>query len=321
MEYIIAFVALLSVELAYFAVAKKFQIVDCPNERSSHSKVTLLGGGIVFYFAILFFSLYNQLIYPWFLLAMTIVAVVSYVDDLRPMSSLLRMLIQFAAVLMLLWQFDVFELDVWKIVLILVIAVGTINIYNFMDGINGMLAAYSLVVLGTLAYVNRFVRPFVEMDLILVPMIAVLVFCFFNFRKRAWCFSGDVGSIVMGCLILFLMGLMIQSSPTNQVELSSLVFIAVYLVDGGCTILKRFLRGENILLPHREHLYETLCNDIKVPHLCVSALYAVLQLIINVVYFLVADKNLYSICVVLALMILYGLVFFFWKRETAKENN
>lgn len=317
MEYIIAFAVLLALELIYFAIAKKFQIVDRPNERSSHVKVTLLGGGVIFYLSILFFSVYNHLIYPWLLVAMTLIAVVSYIDDLKPMSSIIRMLIQFSAVFMLLGQFDVFALDVWKIVLILVVAVGTINIYNFMDGINGMLAAYSLVVLGTLAYVNMFERHFVEMDLILVPMIAVLIFGFFNFRKKATCFSGDVGSIIMGCLVLFLIGLMVQSSPTNHVELSSLVFIAVYLVDGGCTILKRFLRGENILHPHREHLYETLCNDMKVPHLCVSAMYAVIQLIINILYFFVADRNLYSICVVLLLVILYGLSFFFWKRKSA----
>lgn len=319
MKYLIALVVLAALELLYFAIAKKFNIVDRPNERSSHTRVTLLGGGIIFFFSVLYFAFTSHFAYPWFLLGLSLVALVSYIDDICDISSLLRMGVQLMAFLLILYQFHVFDLAPWKIVAVLVIAIGTINIYNFMDGINGMLAAYSLVVLGTFAYINRYVLAFVQMDLILLPMIAIMVFGFFNFRHKARCFSGDVGSIVMGCLVLFLIGRLIQATPTSNAEISYLVFISVYLADGGFTILKRMLRGENILKPHREHLYETLCNEMHVPHLCVSSSYALLQLAINVAYFLVPDRNLYAVCVGIGLMCAYSAVFFFYKQKMERQ--
>lgn len=295
MNYIVATIVFIAIELLYFVVAKHFHIVDRPNERSSHQKVTLLGGGIIFFLSILYFSLTHSIPYPWFLIGISLIAVVSYIDDLHPLPSLFRMIVQLLTVLLVLFQFQVFDLAVWKIILVFFVAVGTMNIYNFMDGINGMLAAYSLVVISTLAYINLFVTQFVDPDLLWFVLIALAVFGFFNFRSKARCFSGDVGSVVMGALVIFLIGKLVQASPTGHADLSYLVFIGVYLADGGLTILKRLLRGENIFKPHREHLYETLCNDCKVPHLCVSSLYAVLQLVINVCYFFFADHTLYAV--------------------------
>lgn len=320
MKYIIAALVFIAIEFIYFVVAKKLNIVDKPNERSSHSKVTLLGGGIVFYLSILYFSLTNQLAYPWFLLGLTLIAIVSYIDDLHPLPSLFRMAVQLTTVALVLFQFHAFDLVAWKVVLVFAVAVGTINIYNFMDGVNGMLAAYSLVVLGTLAYIDLWVLPFVNIDLIVLPMIAVGIFAFLNFRTSARCFSGDVGSIVLGCLVLYLIGCLIQATPTNNVGLSYLVFISVYLADGGLTILKRMLRGENILLPHREHLYETLCNEHKIPHLYVSGSYSLLQLLINIGFFLCNDKNLYAVSVALVLLMAYSAMFFVFKNGRAKTS-
>lgn len=315
MKYIIAVITILLAELLYFVLAKHFRIMDCPNERSSHTRPTLLGGGIVFFIAILCYSLFHHFAYPWFLIAVAMLAVVCFVDDLHPLPSILRMVVQFTATLLVLFQFQVFDLAIWKIVVVMILAVGTVNIYNFMDGINGMLAAYSLVVLSTLTYVNLYVSPFVDQDLIYFAIMAVLIFGFFNFRRKAFCFSGDVGSIVMGALVLFLLGRLVQATPTGKVELSYLVFIGVYLADGGFTVLKRMLRGENILQPHREHLYETLCNDCKIPHLYVSSGYAIAQLIINILYFVFSDHTLYAVCVAVVLLLSYSTFFFFIKHH------
>lgn len=319
MNYIIATVIILVAELLYFALAKHFRIMDHPNERSSHTRPTLLGGGVVFFIAILCYSLFHNLAYPWFLVATTMLALVCFIDDLHPLPSLLRMVVQFAATLLVLFQFQVFDLAVWKIVVVLIIAVGTINIYNFMDGVNGMLAAYSLVVLATLAYVNLEVSHFVDQDIIWFAILAVVVFGFFNFRKKAYCFSGDVGSVVMGALVLFLLGLLVQTTPTGKVELGYLVFIGVYLADGGFTVLKRMLRGENILLPHREHLYETLCNECKIPHLYVSSGYALTQLVINVLFFVFSDHTLYAVCVAVVLLLIYSGFFYFIKHHLPQK--
>lgn len=314
MKYLIATLVFLAAEILYFSVAKKFNVVDRPNERSSHTQVTLLGGGIIFLLALLWYGVTHAFAYPWLLLGGLLIASVSYIDDIRPLPAWLRFGAQMVTIFLVLFQFEAFTLDVWKLLLLLFVTLAVVNIYNFMDGVNGMLAGYSLVVLGTLGYVNATQQPFVDPDLIWFSIIAVVVFAFFNFRRKARCFSGDVGSILMGVLALFLIGRLVQASPSGEQPLSYLVFIAVYVADGGLTILKRMLAGENIFKPHREHLYETLCNDLRAPHLCVSGSYALLQLLINVGWFLVADKVLYAILIGSFLVVAYSAFFFCFRQ-------
>ncbi|MCR5424805.1 MAG: UDP-GlcNAc--UDP-phosphate GlcNAc-1-phosphate transferase [Bacteroidales bacterium] len=315
MYYIIATTAIIALELLYFFVAKKFHIVDRPNERSSHQRVVLLGAGIIFYLAMLFYSLTNGIPYPDFLIGLSVLAIISYIDDLRQLPAWLRLFAQLFAVLFSIW-IDVNTLEIWQIVLLVIVFSGILNIYNFMDGINGMLAAYSLVVVGTFGYLNLFGGDsFIETEFIATVMIAILVFGFFNFRTKARCFSGDVGSISMGLIILFLLVRYVQSVPGSGINVSRLCLIIVFLADGGLTIAKRFLSGRNILAAHREHAYETMVNDLKMPHLYVSAGYALLQLIINVGYIMVSDKNLYTLIVAFMLVVAYGLFFFFGNRS------
>ncbi len=249
-----------------------------------------------------------------FLLGVVALAVVSYVDDLRDLPSWLRMAVQVAAVLLVFLSFPL-QLELWKAMLVCIGFVGVLNIYNFMDGVNGMLALYSLSVLLSLLYLNNFDGPFVDNDLLLTLLVADLVFAFFNCRRCALCFSGDVGSIVMGFAVLYLMLRYVLSLPQDGVSVSVLTLVVVYLADGGLTILKRFLAGKNVFKPHREHLYETLANDLKVPHLRISLIYAVLQLAINVGYIFVPDRNLYFFVCVLSLLLAYGLFFFFYGRN------
>lgn len=315
MYYIIATTAIIALELLYFFVAKKFHIVDRPNERSSHQRVVLLGAGIIFYLAMLFYSLTNGIPYPDFLIGLSVLSIISYIDDLRQLPAWLRLFAQLFAVLFSIW-IDVNTLEIWQIVLLVIVFSGILNIYNFMDGINGMLAAYSLVVVGTFGYLNLFGGDsFIETEFIATVMIAILVFGFFNFRTKARCFSGDVGSISMGLIILFLLVRYVQSVPGSGINVSRLCLIIVFLADGGLTIAKRFLSGRNILAAHREHAYETMVNDLKVPHLYVSTGYALLQLIINVGYIMVSDKNLYTLIVAFMLVVAYGLFFFFGNRS------
>lgn len=314
MYYIIATVAIIALELLYFFLAKKFHIVDRPNERSSHHRVVLLGAGIIFYLALLFYSLTNAIPYPNFLIGLSALAIISYIDDLRQLPSWLRLFAQLFAVLFSFW-FDINALEIWQVMLLVIVFAGILNIYNFMDGINGMLAAYSLVVVCTFGYLDLFETPFIEPEFIATVVIAILVFGFFNFRTKARCFSGDVGSISMGLIILFLLVRYVKAIPSEGINVSTLCFIIVFLADGGLTIAKRFLSGRNILAAHREHAYETMVNDLKVPHLCVSAGYALLQLIINIGYIMVADKNLYTLIVAFLLVVAYGLFFFFGNRS------
>ena len=318
MYYILATITIIVLELLYFFVAKKLHIVDRPNERSSHRRVVLLGAGIIFYLSMLFYALTHGMAYSYFLIGLTALAVVSYIDDLHPLPSWLRLFTQMAAVFVCFWG-DIYTIEIWQIILLVVFFTGILNVYNFMDGINGMLAAYSLVVVGTFGYLDLFVTPFVDIELIATVLIAILVFGFFNFRNKARCFSGDVGSIVMGLIVLFLLVRYVKALPFSGQSVSLLCLFIVFLADGILTIAKRFLAGRNILEAHREHAYETMVNELHIPHLRVSGGYALLQLLINVGYILASDKNLYTLIVALLLVMAYGLFFFYCNRKGVKN--
>ena len=315
---ILAFVVILALELLYFVVARRFHVVDRPNERSSHSKVTLRGGGVVFYLAVLFYSLMHGMAFAHFLVGASLLAVVCYADDVRDVPSWIRMLAQLAA-LMLAFYIPVQGIELWKILLIIIVFTGILNIFNFLDGINGMLAAYSLVVVGTFGYIDLFQIHFIDIEFIITVLASILVFGIFNFRNKARCFSGDVGSVVMGLIVLFLLVSYVKAMPSASPSVSYLTFIIVFLADGGLTLLKRYLNGRNVFQPHREHLYETLVNDLHVPHLRVSVGYALAQLLINVGFFLVADKNLYIFVCMVILVLFYGLFFFYFNNRKQKE--
>ena len=325
MYYIITIIALVAFELLYFSLAKKLHIVDRPNGRSSHHRVVLLGAGVIFIFALLyyfFWTLPEGVAGPYFpfLCAAVLLAVVSYADDLRPLPSWLRLLAQSAAVLIAFWV-ALSTLQPWQMLLVVIAFIGVLNIYNFMDGINGMLAAYSFAVVGTFLFINLFLHPFADTRLLVTLLLAILVFGFFNFRRNARCFSGDVGSIVMGFFILFLLTRYDAAIPDNGENVSFLCFIIVFLADGILTIAKRFLNGFNIFEAHREHLYETLVNDLHVPHLRVAASYALLQIVVNVGYLLVPDKNLYTFVVAFLLVLAYGLFFNYFRRRSSPHTS
>ena len=195
--YFVVFVVLLGVELLYFRVANYFNIIDKPNERSSHSRITLRGGGIVFYVGALVYFVISGFSFPWFMLGLTLIAGVSFVDDVRSVTQRVRLVVHFMAMLLMFYQWGMLALPWWYVVVALVVCTGIINAYNFMDGINGITEGYSLIVLGGLAYVNEWVIPFVDERMIYTMMVAVLVFGVFNFRRKAKCFAGDVGALVV----------------------------------------------------------------------------------------------------------------------------
>lgn len=276
MYYLIVLVLLFLAELFYFKVADKYNIIDKPNERSSHTRVTLRGGGVVFYFGALVYFLTSGFEYPWFMLALTFVAIISFIDDIRSTSQKLRLVFHFSAMALMFYQWGLFSLSWWWIIIALIICTGIINAYNFMDGINGITGGYSLVVLLSLAYINEEVTPFVEQDLIYTVIMSVLVFCFFNFRKKARCFAGDVGSVSIAFILLFLLGkLIIQTG-----DFSWIILLSVYGVDSVLTIFHRLMLHENIGLPHRKHLYQLMANELRIPHVAVSVIYMVLQFLI-----------------------------------------
>ena len=302
MYYLIILVLLFLAELFYFRIADKCNIIDKPNERSSHTRITLRGGGIIFYFGALAYFLTNHFEYPWFMLALSLITFISFIDDIRSTSQGLRLVFHFTAMALMFYQWGLFSLPWWTILVALIICTGIINAYNFMDGINGITGGYSLVILAALAYINKEVVTFVEADFIYTVICSVLVFCFFNFRKRAKCFAGDVGSVSIAFILLFLIGRLIIETE----DFSWIVLLSVYGVDSVLTIIHRLMLHENIGLPHRKHLYQIMANELKVPHVIVSSIYMAVQAIIVVGYIMCLDSGYwYLLCTILLLSLIY----------------
>lgn len=276
MEYIIIFALLFVVELLYFRVADKYNIIDKPNERSSHTQITLRGGGIVFYFAALAFFIYSGFEYPYFFLGLTAITAISLLDDIFTLSNKIRLLIHLISVLLMFYQWDLFASSWLWILPALIGVIGTINAYNFMDGINGITAWYSMVVLALLAMVNRDIH-FVNENLIAFAMLGAAVFAFFNFRNTAKAFAGDVGSVSMAFIVVFLLGKLIITTG----NFIYLLFLVIYGLDTIWTIARRFLKKENIFQAHRSHLYQYLSNEAAMNKLYVAFGYGILQYMIG----------------------------------------
>lgn len=302
MYYIIILVLLFVAELFYFRVADKFNIIDKPNERSSHSRITLRGGGIIFYFGALAYFLSNHWEYPWFMLALTLITFISFVDDVRSTSQGLRLVFHFTAMALMFYQWGLFSLSWWWIIIALIVCTGIINAYNFMDGINGITGGYSLIILGALAYINEEMVSFAEPALIYTVLCSVVVFCFFNFRRKAKCFAGDVGSVSIAFILLFLIGKLILKTE----DFSWIILLAVYGVDSVLTIIHRLMLHENIGLPHRKHMYQLMANELKIPHVVVSLVYMAVQAIVIIGYIYCQNWGyLYLLCAILLLSFIY----------------
>ena len=304
MIYIIFIILLVFAELLYFRIADHFNIIDKPNERSSHTSVTLRGGGILFWVGVLFYFLMSGWHYPWFFAGLTLVAAISFADDVKLQSPIVRLVLQFIGLLLMSIQWQLFDFSWIIVVLVIVVSVGVLNAFNFMDGINGITGGYSLAVLVSLWYVNNYVTAFVDNNLIYLVFLALLVFNFFNFRIKAKCFAGDVGAVSIAFILIFILGMLIIKTG----DLSYIAFLLVYGVDSVLTIVHRILLKENITEPHRMHLYQLLSNELKVPQLLVSTIYAVLQLLISFGFIMFYSVSLWYLVIVAVLLTVVYLI-------------
>ena len=319
--YGIIFVVLLVLELVYFKMADRFNIIDKPNERSSHSTIVLRGGGIIFLLGLWIWAAFSSTdsvqvsdSYLWFLLAVTLIAGVSFVDDIRSLPDSVRLVVQFGAMLLMFRQLDILHLDMWWIVLLaLIVCVGASNVINFMDGVNGITGAYAFASLVPLALLNS-TMGFVDQSLIYVVMLSDVVFCLFNFRPKgkAKCFAGDVGSISVAYILLYMIGTLVLITQ----DVTYLIFLLVYGIDGCLTICHRIQLHENLGEAHRKHAYQLMANELKIGHVKVASLYSVLQLAISLGFIFLCPNTVlahwcYLISAILVLSIAYVL---FMKR-------
>ena len=279
LTYLIITALLLAAELVYFRIADKCNIIDKPNQRSSHSSIVLRGGGIIFVLGLWIWAAFFGFHNIWFLIAVTLVAGVSFIDDIHSLPDSVRLVAQFAAMALMFYQLDMLHWNMWWIILIaMIVCVGASNIINFMDGVNGITGAYAMASLLPLFLLNKGLG-FADESLIAVVALADIVFCFFNFRPKgkAKCFAGDVGSIGVAYILLFLIGSLILATG----DVTYLIFLLVYGVDGCLTICHRILLHENLGEAHRKHAYQLMANELRIGHVKVASFYALLQLAVS----------------------------------------
>lgn len=311
MIYGIITVLLFAILLAYFRIADKFNIIDKPNQRSSHTQITIRGGGVVFPVAALLSGLFfNADAYTWILIGgIMAISIVSFWDDVSSLPNRIRICVHLLSVTALLYATHAFQLLPWWAVLVAyVLIIGTINAYNFMDGINGITGVYSLVTLCS-CLIFYHIHDAAISPLIITSIIACIVFLFFNFRKKAKCFAGDVGSVSIGFIVISVVLSIILSSGHAQDNIKYLFFFAVYGVDAVLTIIHRLMLKQNIFEAHRLHFYQIMVNERKMSHLVVSTIYGVVQLLVNAVI-IHTDYNfiITGLIVCLPLALIYVLV-------------
>ena len=290
MTYLIIAVLLLAAELVYFKIADKCNIIDKPNERSSHSTIVLRGGGIIFSLSMIAWAVLmvvqgNDFTpYIPFLVGLLMVAGISFVDDIHSLPDSLRMVVQIVSILLMFWSiglFGAFDSWIWTVLTILIalfFCVGATNIINFMDGINGITAAYGFAMLLPIALLNHNMG-FIDESYLIVAIIGLIVFSIFNFRPKgkAKCFAGDVGSIGIAFIILFALGKLMLAT----LDVTWIVFFLVYGIDGSMTIFHRIMLHENLGQAHRKHAYQLMANELKMSHVVVSLLYMAMQLVVS----------------------------------------
>ena len=331
--YVIIAAILLIAELVYFKIANHFNIIDKPNERSSHSTIVLRGGGIIFSLSMIVWAVlmvvHGKDIVPYlpFLIGLVLICGISFWDDVHSLPDSVRLVVQFIATALMFWSIalgsDLVAGLPWYWVLALgvvalIVFVGATDVINFMDGINGITAGYSLAVLVPLVLLNGMpdqvghdgVAGFIDQSYLIVAILGVLVFSFFNFRPKgkAKCFAGDVGSIGIAFIMLFAIGSLIARTG----DVTWLVFLIVYGIDGCCTILHRIMLHENLGEAHRKHAYQLMANELKMGHVTVSLIYFGLQLVISLVMVCLVPNTvlahwIYLVAVAIVLALAYVL--------------
>lgn len=199
-----------------------------------------------------------------------LISLVSFLDDIYTLSAKIRFPFQFIAVGLVLFQLDI-PLEVLALLYVF-LGIGVINLFNFMDGINEVTGLYSMAVLSVFYFINLN-EEIINPELIIYTLISLFLFGFYNFRKKAIFFAGDIGSVSMGTFIFFL-GLYFAVALKSPLIILAII---VYGADTGCTFLYRKLfTDENVFDPHRHHIYQKLVDVKKVTFKSISYLHCYL---------------------------------------------
>lgn len=270
---IVIFIATIPITfiLVYFIrhLAIKKSIVDIPNERSSHSIPTPRGGGlaiaIVWYFGISIFNFFDLIpsqLY-WALMSGILLSIISFIDDVVDLSPRIRLFAQVASSGLALWflgglkflDIGLFHIDQTFLLSAMMfgLMIWFINLFNFLDGIDGYLGSEAIFVIGGLWY-------FTGANWLLLMVAAVIGFLLWNWPwPKAKIFCGDVGSTLIGFTIAVLM-IYFQNIEVVNIWLV-LILTALFVVDASLTLMRRAANGENISEAHRKHAYQRIVQS------------------------------------------------------------
>jgi len=322
--------------ISWFALGKLIkvliekEIVDRPNERTLHKGIIPRGGGLIIVAALiialilaatlskntLFYTVLTGIALAW--------ASLSWLDDKYDLSPKLRLLIQVAiaglTVAAFGWveQLLSFKLGWFGPVVSLLGLVWMANLYNFMDGMDGLAGSQSVIAALTLSF-----WFYISGDSTLACICLVIAASSYGFVLRNWSpaqvFMGDVGSITLGAVFGSL--IIIGVSRYGISVLSFVSLFAVFIVDATVTIMLRASRGEKIWLPHRQHFYQRLANagydhsSIVIAAVCLMIICSLLATLS------VAYHGIILLCGITTLVLLIGAIGVVIALEKKAANN
>lgn len=281
MIYFLVILLLLVFELLYLRLASRKDSLIVPfwEETSNDQRdfITIRGGGIVFWFASLLLLIFIPNVFnTWFFAAITLIAVVSMVDDVKQVSVWVQLLFHIIAVSIAFYIAELYVVVTWwNLLFAYILYMGITYSFKLMDDVNGMTGLFSVAVLIPLMYVNQYIESFIHIDYLRFPVIAAFIFLVFNLRKRAATTAGTVGSMSIGFWVSFLLLMLIIESGS----IVWLSFVLVYLVDVLLTTVQKIYQRRAFFGPEKLHFYQILGNELRIDHRFVSLFYFFLQLI------------------------------------------
>tara|TARA_B100000579_G_C22843732_1_gene863122 strand:+ start:2380 stop:3333 length:954 start_codon:yes stop_codon:yes gene_type:complete len=309
-NYFIYIFIIIFTQLIYLKIARKYNIVDRPNSRSSHDDDIIRGSGIIYPISLLLWFLSNGYYLKYFIIGLLLVSIISFLDDVFDLKQIYRLSIHLISTFFIFYQLGLLEIPLYLIVITVILIIGWLNAFNFMDGINGITIFYTLVNLFTLYFVNADYN-FIDEQIIIYTIIPVVLFSFLNLRTKAVAFGGDVGSFSLSFILAFMMISLILKTG----NISYILFFSVYGIDTVFTIFERLYKKENIFIAHRNHLFQLLSNEMKFHFLKVSMLYSIIQLIINIMLILYIIPNENSIVLSSLILMLMSSAYLFIKYK------
>ncbi len=298
--------ALVLLLLWRYAYHSQLLVYDAQSSRSLHQGKTLTAAGILMFVP---WCLMGVFVAPWFLHFYLVLAlsVLGFVDDRYDLSFKLRLLVQLLAAVATLYAAGMVT-PLWLQVFLIFCLLWWVNLFNFMDGANGMAGLHGVVSLSFYGFIflnssnlNSF-YAFVALSCVLV----LVVYLHFNLWLKKL-FMGDSGSLPLAWVIAVMALCAIQTDSLSYVQVASIH--AVFIVDASMTLLLRWRRGENITQAHASHLYQRLVKTGR-SHPQVSGGYAALTVVLCLLVWLTLHSTWLVQWTVLALVYVFLLAVF-----------